>query len=44
MLPPMDEEHAAEEEEGMEKEKMETRLLEVLRNKSLQTGEPPGEL
>lgn len=42
-LPPIDDEQAAEEEEeGMEKEKMETRLLEMLRNKSLQAGEPPG--
>ena len=39
----MDEEQAAEEEEGVEKEKMETRLLDMLRNKSLQAGEPPGE-
>lgn len=42
-LPPMDDEQAAEEEDGVEKEKMEMRLLEMLRNKSLQAGEPPGE-
>ncbi|KAK3169518.1 hypothetical protein OEA41_008902 [Lepraria neglecta] len=40
LLPPLDEEQAQEEEVASEKEKLDARLLEMYKDRSLQPGEP----
>lgn len=43
LLPPLDEEQAQEEEVASEKEKLDARLLEMYKDRSLQPGEPAGQ-
>lgn len=43
LLPPLDEEQAQEEEVASEKEKLDARLLEMYKDRSLQSGEPAGQ-
>ena len=43
LLPPLDEEQAQEEEVASEKEKLDARLLEMYKDRSLQPSEPAGQ-